>query len=178
MSPGKRCRARAEVRKRQATTRNWFVKILLFDVLSPLKQRNREHTPNKPGQKSKASCPLARRIWIGGGSFFLGVGIVGVFLPLLPTTPFLLLAAACYARGSERFYNWLLGNKWFGDYIRNYREGKGIPLRVKMLTISLLWATIGYSTAFVATTLPLRIVLVLIAAGVTTHILLMKTLHQ
>jgi uncharacterized membrane protein YbaN (DUF454 family) len=103
---------------------------------------------------------------------------VGVFLPLLPTTPFLLLAAACYARGSDRFYNWLLGNKWFGSYIRNYREGKGIPLRVKMLTISLLWATIGYSTAFVVTALPLRIILLLIAVGVTTHILLMKTLRQ
>ena len=68
------------------------------------------------------------------GTFFVGLGIIGIFLPLLPTTPFLLLAAACYARSSKRFYNWLLNNKWFGNYIKNYRERKGIPLQIKIIS--------------------------------------------
>ena len=121
---------------------------------------------------------LTRRVLVVAGSLFLGLGILGVFLPLLPTTPFLLLAAACYAKGSERFYNWLLNNRWFGNYISSYRQGKGLPLRLKALTISLLWITIGYSAAFVVHSLALRIVLILIAIGVTTHILFIRTLKR
>jgi len=99
-------------------------------------------------------------------------------LPLLPTTPFLLLAAACYARSSKRFYNWLLSNKWFGNYIKNYREGKGIPLRIKILTLSFLWIVIICTTIFVANILLGRIILILIAIGVTIHILSVRTLKQ
>ena len=108
----------------------------------------------------------------------MGLGIIGIFLPLLPTTPFLLLAAACYARGSKKFYSWLLNNRWFGNYIKNYREGKGIPLKIKVLSISLLWATIGYSTVFVVDILLVRVALVLIAIGVTAHVLSIRTLQQ
>ena len=59
------------------------------------------------------------------GSLSIGLAFLGIFLPLLPTTPFLLLAAACYLRSSDRFYHWLIYHKWFGNYIRNYREGRG-----------------------------------------------------
>ena len=69
-----------------------------------------------------------------------------MFVPVLPTTPFLLLAAICYARSSERFYHWLLNNRWFGEYLKNYREGRGIPLREKTLTVLALWLTIGFTT--------------------------------
>ena len=96
-------------------------------------------------------------------------------MPLLPTTPFLLLAAACYLRSSQRFYNWLLGNRLLGSYIKNYLEGKGMPLRAKIFSISLLWITIGYSVIFVVEALPIRVVLALIAIGVTTHILHIRT---
>jgi len=112
------------------------------------------------------------------GTSFLVLGIIGIFLPLLPTTPFLLLAAACYARSSKRFYNWLLNNKWFGNYIKNYREEKGIPLRIKILTISFLWMVIICSTIFVVNILLGRIVLILIAIGVTIHVLSVRTLRQ
>ncbi|MDP3025258.1 MAG: YbaN family protein [candidate division Zixibacteria bacterium] len=112
------------------------------------------------------------------GTFFVGLGVLGIFLPLLPTTPFLLLAAVCYARSSKRFYNWLLNNKWFGNYIKNYRERKGVPLKVKVLSISFLWITIGYSVVFVVHIFLVRIILILIAMGVTTHILSIKTLKQ
>ena len=71
---------------------------------------------------------LSRWLLIAAGTVFLALGVVGILLPLLPTTPFLLLAAACYAKSSKRFSNWLLNNRVFGKIIKDYREGWGIPL--------------------------------------------------
>ena len=105
------------------------------------------------------------------GTFFVGVGIVGIFMPILPTTPFLLISVALYARSSKRFYNWLINNKIFGQYIKNYREGKRIPLRLKIITITLLWITIGCSAVFAVNIFWVRIMLIIIAAGVTVHII-------
>jgi len=119
-----------------------------------------------------------RPLLVAFGTLFVGLGTVGIFVPILPTTPFLLLAAACYARSSPRFYHWLLHNRWFGNYIRNYRQKKGIPLKVKVLIISLLWLTIVISAIFAVQSLVLRIVLVLIAIGVSIHVLSLKTLKQ
>jgi uncharacterized membrane protein YbaN (DUF454 family) len=122
---------------------------------------------------------IIRHVLIAAGTLFLVLGIVGVFLPVLPTTPFLLLAAACYARGSGRFYTWLMNNRLFGTYIRNYREGRGLPPKIKVIVIILLWVTIGYSAAFAVHVLWARVILILIAVGVTTHILYIRTLrHQ
>lgn len=120
---------------------------------------------------------LSRLVLVVSGTFFLGLGIIGIFLPLLPTTPFILLAASCYARSSKRLYNWLLNNRWFGNYIKNYREGKGVPFKVKILSISFLWIVIGYSVIFVVSVFLIRIVLFLIAVGVTIHILSIKTIN-
>jgi uncharacterized membrane protein YbaN (DUF454 family) len=117
-----------------------------------------------------------RILLVIAGTFFVGLGIVGIFVPVLPTTPFLLLAAACYARSSQKFYGWLLNNKLFGSYIRNYLERKGISLRVKVVTLTLLWITIGSSVAFVVETLVLKLILVIIAIGVSIHILSVRTL--
>ena len=108
----------------------------------------------------------------------MGLAVLGVFLPLLPTTPFLLLAAACYARSSKRFSNWLLSNRLFGKVIKNYLEGKGVPLKLKAWSISLLWITIGCSAAFAVHILAVRVVLIIIAFGVTVHILSIRTLRQ
>jgi len=132
----------------------------------------------KKNDKRQITSNLSRRVLIIVGSFFVGLGILGIFLPLLPTTPFLLLAAACYVRASERFYNWLLNNKWLGNYIKNYREKKGIPLKGKVLSISLLLITIGYSVVFVVHIFLVRIFLILIAIGVTIHILSIRTSKQ
>ena len=110
------------------------------------------------------------------GSISVALGCLGIFLPILPTTPFLLLGAACYVRGSDKLYNWLINNKWFGTYIRNYREGRGIPIKVKLYAVSLLWVSILYAVIFAISKLPLRIMLLLIAAGVTLHILRIKTM--
>jgi len=119
-----------------------------------------------------------RAILIIIGTASLAVGIVGVFVPILPTTPFLLLSAACYIRSSKRFHNWLIYNRLFGDYIRNYIDQKGVSLRVKVLTLALLWTTIACSAALATDTLWVRIVLVLIAIGVTAHILSLRTLTR
>lgn len=118
---------------------------------------------------------LKRNLLIAAGTLCVALGVLGIFLPVLPTTPFLLLAAICYARSSERFYHWLLTNRWFGEYIRNYREGRGIPLRQKVLTILLLWLTIGYAAWFVVPLWWVKLILLGIAAGVTIHLLKIKT---
>lgn len=130
---------------------------------------------NKSNQNTIVSNRCIRFILLFAGTVFLALGIIGIVIPILPTTPFLLLAAACYARGSQRFYDWLLTNKWFGSYIKNYREGKGIPLKMKVFTISLLWITILFSAFFIIQIVWIRIVLLIIAIAVTLHILLIKT---
>jgi uncharacterized protein len=91
---------------------------------------------------------IKNALFVVFGTLSLIIGIIGIILPILPTTPFLLLAAGCYARGSKRFYFWLINNKVFGRYIKNYREGKGIPLKVKIISISFLWITILTSIHF------------------------------
>ena len=110
------------------------------------------------------------------GFLFVGLGILGIFLPVLPTTVFFLLAAACFARSSPRFYHWLLHNRWFGSYIRNYREGRGLPMRHKVITVALLWLTIGFAILVVPTWW-LGVILFGIAVGVSWHVLSIKTYH-
>lgn len=80
-----------------------------------------------------------RMLWIAAGAFFLLLGVIGAILPVLPTTPFLLLTSACWARGSQPFYHWLLHNRFFGRSIRDYIEGRGIPLRTKIWSMMILW---------------------------------------
>jgi uncharacterized membrane protein YbaN (DUF454 family) len=115
-----------------------------------------------------------RKLLIGAGTLSTGLGIIGIFVPILPTTPFLLLAAACYMRSSERSYRWLISNRIFGAYVRNYIEGRGIPIRIKILTILLLWLTIGLTVTFGVQNTIVRIVLICVAIGVTMHIILIK----
>ncbi|MBA7575851.1 hypothetical protein ES708_17687 [subsurface metagenome] len=100
---------------------------------------------------------------IATGTFFIGLGIVGIFVPVLPTTPFLLISATLYAKSSKSFYNWLVNNKILGRYIKNYREGKGIPLKLKIITIALLWITIGCSAIFAIDIFWVRVMLARVA---------------
>lgn len=116
-------------------------------------------------------------IYIVLGSLSLGLGIAGIFLPLLPTTPFLLLTAALYFRGSPRLYDWLLQHKQLGPYIRNFREHKALPLHVKIVSISLIWITLLYCVLFLVPILWLKLLLLLLAASISWHILSYKTLR-
>ncbi len=133
---------------------------------------------NRPIQVLTLRQKLFKGALIVIGTLSLGLGILGIFIPLLPTTPFLLLAAYCYFRSSKKLYNWLISNKWFGSYIRNYYEGLGIPLKIKLLSISFLWLTISFSIYFIVSNLIIRIILIIIAIGVTIHILTIKTLKE
>ncbi len=117
---------------------------------------------------------LRRSLLIVSGTLFVALGVIGILMPVLPTTPFLLLAAVCYARSSQRFYDWLMTNRVFGSYIRNYREGRGIPLAHKIVSISLLWLTIGYAAGFAVSQWWLKLILLAIAAGVTLHLVRVK----
>jgi uncharacterized membrane protein YbaN (DUF454 family) len=117
---------------------------------------------------------LLRILLIVGGTLCVALGIIGIFLPLMPTTVFLLMAAACYARSSERFYNKLMTNPWLGPYIRNSREGRGMRRRDKAVTLVLLWAGIGATMYWTVTELWLHLLLLAIATGVTIHVARIK----
>jgi uncharacterized membrane protein YbaN (DUF454 family) len=106
------------------------------------------------------------------------LGVAGIFLPLLPTTPFFLLAAACFFRSSATLYAWLINHKFFGKRIQYYRVYKAISLRSKVLSLALLWLTIGYSAFFVVEIFWIKIILFLIAAGVSLHLGSFRTLSQ
>jgi hypothetical protein len=121
---------------------------------------------------------ILRWVLIVTGTFLVALGVLGIFLPLLPTTIFFLLAAACYARSSERFYKWLLNNRWFGKYIKNYHEGEGMTLKSKIFSLALMWAAILYSAVFAVENFYVRLVLILIAVGVTLHLITIKTLKE
>ncbi|MBM4279039.1 MAG: DUF454 domain-containing protein [Deltaproteobacteria bacterium] len=138
-----------------------------------LTERQRSSRLNRVHRNS-----LIRKALVVAGTFFVGLGVVGIFLPVLPTTPFLLLAAACYARSSERFYHWLLDHRWFGKYIQTYREGKGIPVKAKALSISLIWLTIFSSVIFIVHPLIVKVILIVIAMGVTIYLLSLPTLRE
>ena len=88
---------------------------------------------------------IRKAVLIFAGTVCVALGVLGMFLPLLPTTVFLLMAAYCYSRSSERFHDWLLNNRLCGSYIRNYKSGQGISMRQKVTTISILWVSISGS---------------------------------
>jgi uncharacterized membrane protein YbaN (DUF454 family) len=103
------------------------------------------------------------------GVLALLLGIIGLFLPLLPTTPFLLLASWCFARGSERLHRWLLSHRVFGEYLRNFEAGRGIPLKAKILATVMLWVSLLMAMRrFDTATVPL--ILALTGAGVSLYL--------
>ncbi|MCJ7633253.1 YbaN family protein [Candidatus Bathyarchaeota archaeon] len=117
-------------------------------------------------------------LFVVAGTISLGLGTVGIALPVLPTTPFLLLSAACYYKGSERLHRWMLNNRLFGEYLRNYKEGKGIPPRTKIFTLTLLWSVISFSALFMLNNPIIQIILFTIAIGVSTHIIMLPNFKR
>lgn len=110
------------------------------------------------------------------GLISLGLGILGAFLPVLPTTPLLLLAAFLFLRSNQRLYDWLMNHPKMGPYITNFIKHKAIPLRVKVIAVSTLWLTLLYCAVFVAEHWALRVFFILLAICITWHILSYKTL--
>ena len=120
---------------------------------------------------------IRRALLITAGLAAVVAGAIGIVVPLLPTTPFLLLAAVCFVRSSDRLYRWLTTNRVFGVYLRNYQEHRAMPAGMKWCAISVLWLTIGVSIAAIGH-LSVRILLVVVGIGVTILIARIRTLKS
>ena len=125
-------------------------------------------------QGQYGSRPL-RVLFFCLGCLFVGLGAIGVLLPLIPTTPFLLLAAACYARSSKRFYDWLLANRIFGPTIRQWQESGSVAFKTKVVAIVLLVMTLGSSVVFFVPLWPVKGLLVAIGAWVIYFLVRLPT---
>ncbi len=117
---------------------------------------------------------MKKALFICIGMFSLVLGLLGVMLPVLPTTPFVLLAAACFCKGSDRLYRWLLSTRYFGSLIENYRKHNGVPLRVKRVAIAYLWVGLIISS-ILAHNIYVWVILAVVGIGVTVHLATMKT---
>ncbi|MBI3195579.1 MAG: YbaN family protein [Ignavibacteriae bacterium] len=118
---------------------------------------------------------MKKFFFLTAGSLSVLLGVIGIVVPLLPTVPFLLLAAYLYAKGSERFYLWLIHHKWLGTILTNYKEGKGIPIRIRIYSVVFLWVTIGASIVFLIEDTAAKIIMLLVASGITLRLMLMKS---
>ena len=121
---------------------------------------------------------LGKWLLMSLGILAMVAGLIGVVVPLLPTTPFLLLAAACFVRSSDTMYGWLISNRLFGGFIRTYREQRGVSARAKIVALALLWGVIGYTALTAVDAAWLRVLLVAIAVVVTIHLLRLRTLPK
>lgn len=115
---------------------------------------------------------------ISVGFVSISIGVLGVFIPLLPTTPFLLLSGYLFSKSSSKFHYWLLNHKYLGKYIKNYSEKRGIPLRAKLLTILSLWITITISALLIVEVIWGKILLLFIAIAVTFHLIVIPVYNE
>lgn len=88
---------------------------------------------------------ISRLLWLALGFLFAAIGTVGIVIPGLPTTPLMILAAACFAKSSQRFYDWVINNRMFGQHVKNYREGNGIPKKSKPMILGTMWIFIAFA---------------------------------
>ncbi|MBO7221190.1 MAG: YbaN family protein [Alistipes sp.] len=113
------------------------------------------------------------------GCISFGLGVAGIFLPMLPTTPLLLLSAALWVKASPKLYEWLINHKVFGEYIRNFRQHRAIPLRAKIISVTTVWLTIGYCIfAVVDKWWWAQVLMALLATAISWHILSFATLKK
>ena len=122
--------------------------------------------------------PVLRWLLISAGLLCTALGIIGIFVPLLPTTPFLLLAAACFTRSSERFHSWLVNHNHLGPMIRGYLDGAGIPVRAKRTAITLVWLTLPPSALLLVPPVWAKLLLILLAISITWYLLSLPTRQE
>lgn len=120
---------------------------------------------------------LVRWLFVTLGSLLVGVGVLGIFLPLLPSTVFFLMAAGCYGKSSPSAYRWLTTNRWFGRHLRDYKEERGATLGAKFMSIGSLWLGIGLTEVLVDNVW-IRLTLLAVAVAVTAHLMLLKTIRR
>ena len=123
------------------------------------------------------STSLTKYMFIVTGTICLVLGLIGVFIPVLPTTPFLLLTSFCYLRGSTKLYNWLIHHRIIGAYIYNYLTYKAVKKSVKVGSIVFLWCSLGISI-FVVENLRVDIILSIVGLAVSIHLLNLKTIKD
>ena len=121
-----------------------------------------ETTTEVPVSRVEGRSYIARLLWVSAGTFFLGVGIAGIILPMLPGAVFLLIASACYVRGSDRLHRWLMNHRVLGHHVRVMMGDAKMPLRAKVIAIAMIWIAVGFSVTRTAI-LPVQVVLVVLA---------------
>ncbi|WP_337833282.1 YbaN family protein [Geoanaerobacter pelophilus] len=134
--------------------------------------------PSAPHRTANRRNPVVRWFLVCAGIASTALGIIGIFLPLIPTVPLLLLAAACFARSSEKFHQWLLEHDRLGPLIKGYVDGSGIPIRAKITAISMVWVTIPISAFLVIKATWLRVLLIAIAIGITSYLIYLPSRRQ
>lgn len=117
---------------------------------------------------------LIRLLLNTAGTLAIILGLIGVVLPLIPTTPFMLLALACYMRSSPRMANWMLTNRIFGSYLQDFQSNRGIPLKTKIIALCLMWTSLAISAWFMPVAWA-RPVLLIPGLGVTIYLWRYKT---
>jgi hypothetical protein len=118
---------------------------------------------------------FAKYLYLISGFILVAIGVIGIFLPLLPTTIFLILASICFLKSSPKANDWLRNHKILGGYIDNYQNKTGLTRNAKIANIITLWTSILLSAFLLTNELYIRIILLTIAIGVTIHLLMIKT---
>jgi uncharacterized protein len=124
---------------------------------------------------SERNGGASRHAWTAAGTILVGIGAVGLLVPVLPTTPFLLLAAGCYARGSPRAYRLLMDNPLFGSHLKSYHEGRGLTREAKVLSMAAVVAGISFSIIIIGVSPLPTIVMAVVAAAVIVHLMTLPT---
>lgn len=117
---------------------------------------------------------LYRYFYLISGFLLVAIGVIGIFLPLLPTTIFLILASACFVKSSPKANEWLRNHRVLGIYIKNYQDKTGLTIRAKIFNIAFLWIMILISAFYFTNEFYIKVILLLIAVGVTIHLLMIK----
>jgi hypothetical protein len=125
--------------------------------------------------KSVKMPGIYRYLYFISGVLLVAIGVIGIFLPILPTTIFLILASTCFIKSSPKANEWLRNHKILGMYIKNYQDGSGLTVKSKIFNITFLWIMISASAIFFTELWYIRLLLIAIAIGVTIHLLMVKT---
>jgi len=130
---------------------------------------------NTGRNNNHVKSPVLRWMLFICGWISVGCGVIGIFLPIVPTVPFLLLGVACFARSSERFHRWLMEHNHLGPLLHDYLKGSGIPLRAKFTAISMIWVSFPTSAVLFAEALWLKILLIAAAAVISSYLIFLPT---
>jgi len=121
---------------------------------------------------------VIRYFWLVLGILLSTIGLIGIIVPGLPTTPIMILAAACFFRSSERLYNWVIENKYYGHHVKNFREEGGMPKKAKLMAIGTMWTFVSFAVLFGIPDhmLMIKVITILGAATGTGYVISLRTM--